>query len=133
MAKRTLAWHKDAFKNWTASHEQKSAYVKRQQEELARDEKHLEFYRQQIEEAEHRNLKDFDAEKFLLKRRKPLHKDDLKVGMVIVSDNTVNCLPRLTKHLVEMDNNCEFFVRCSHGRHFLVSDSEGIVYNFYRG
>jgi hypothetical protein len=68
VSKQTIEWHRESFKNFSASVEAKRKDVERRVADLERNEIELEFYRQQITKAEDQNLGGFDSDRFMVKR-----------------------------------------------------------------
>lgn len=69
LSKDPIDWHRECFKNFSASVAQKRKEVEQAAEELARSERELSFYAEQIAAAEERGLAAFDRDRLLINRR----------------------------------------------------------------
>ncbi len=65
-----IKWHRESFNARLKNAERRKQDLLRLQEEVARNDREIEFYAQQLLEAERRGMTEFDNEKLLVKRRK---------------------------------------------------------------
>ena len=68
MAKMPMDWHKQSLLNSRISLATAERQVSRQMEAIQRQRERVEFYEQQVREAEKRGLDGFDGERFMKKR-----------------------------------------------------------------
>lgn len=70
--KHGLSWHKDCLANLLRGLKDRHAAAARAAAEAKQLEREVDFYEDQIAEAERRGLEAFDRERLLLKRKAPL-------------------------------------------------------------
>lgn len=66
----TIPWHQECLKNQKISLEQKQKQLQRLQEEVNRDQLHIQFYEMQVEAAIKKGKDKFDPDKFMKQRKK---------------------------------------------------------------
>lgn len=70
MTKKPLDWHKECLKNQLESLSGKERALAHLQDEVTDLDNNIQFYKEQIAEAEQRGLDDFDRDRFMIPRSK---------------------------------------------------------------